>query len=78
MKGVSKLLNIFGQQQKEKFTDLAMAEVTTEGSLIAVNSAFLAVSWSGVGGCIGVFDSSNPSRISSSAPFVDIVVMFLM
>jgi hypothetical protein len=70
MKGVSKLRNIFGQPQKEKFTDLAMAEVTTEGSLIAVNSAFLAVSWSGVGGCIGVFDSSKPGRISSSTPII--------
>ena len=70
MKGVSKLRNIFGQPQKEKFTDLAMAEVTTEGSLITVNSAFLAVSWSGVGGCIGVFDSSKPGRISSSTPII--------
>ena len=70
MKQVSKLRNIYGDPKKEKFTDVLMAEVTSEGSLLAVNSSFLAVSWQGVGGCVGVFDANTPSRISSEIPLI--------
>ena len=70
MKQVSKLRNIFGEPKKEKFTDVAMAEVTSEGNLLAVNSTFLAVSWQGVKGCVGVFDSNTPTRISSEIPLI--------
>lgn len=88
MKQVSKLRNIYGEPKKEKFTDIAMAEVTSEGSLIAVNSTFLGVSWQSVKGCVGIFDSNVPpefrrkyhssgdtnhiSLISNSVPSVQI------
>ena len=65
MKQVSKLRNIFGEPKKEKFTDIDMAEVTSEGSLIAVNSTFLGVSWQSVKGCVGIFDANVPTRIQS-------------
>ena len=65
MKQVSKLRNIFGEPKKEKFTDIAMEEVTSEGSLIAVNSTFLGVSWQSVKGCVGIFDANVPTRIQS-------------
>ena len=70
MKQVSKLRNVYGDPKKEKFTDVRMAEVTSEGSLLAVNSTFLAVSWQGVGGCVGVFDANTPNRISSEIPLI--------
>ena len=70
MKQVSKLRNVYGDPKKEKFTDVLMAEVTSEGSLLAVNSTFLAVSWQGVGGCVGVFDANTPNRISSEIPLI--------
>ena len=70
MKQVSKLRNIFGEPKKEKFTDIAMAEVTSEGSLIAVNSTFLGVSWQSVKGCVGIFDANVPTRIPSEIPLI--------
>ena len=70
MKGVSKLRNVYGEPQKEKFTDVSLNEATTEGNLLAVNGSFLAISWQGVGGCVGVFDANKPSRISPEIPLI--------
>jgi hypothetical protein len=39
----SKLRNIFGETSKEKFEDARPNETTTEGSLIDVNTHFVAV-----------------------------------
>ena len=70
MKQISRLRNVYGDPKKEKFTDVLMAEVTSDGSLLAVNSSFLAVSWQGVGGCVGVFDANTPTRISTEIPLI--------
>ena len=68
MKLTSKYRNVYGAPQKDKFTDLRMAEITSEGSLLAINQSFLAVSWQGVGGCVGVFNPNTPSRIATEIP----------
>ena len=68
MKLTSKYRNVYGAPQKDKFTDLRMAEITSEGSLLAINQSFLAVSWQGVGGCVGIFNPNTPSRIATEIP----------
>ena len=39
----SKLRNVYGEVRKEKFEDVKPNDITTEGSLIDVNSHFIAV-----------------------------------
>jgi hypothetical protein len=39
----SKLRNVYGETHKEKYEDVKPHDTTTEGSLIDVNSQFIAV-----------------------------------
>jgi hypothetical protein len=39
----SKLRNVYGDASKEKFEDVKPNDITTEGSLIDVNTHFIAV-----------------------------------
>jgi len=41
---ISKFRNVYGEVSKEKFEDVKPNDVTTEGSLIDVNTHFIAVS----------------------------------
>ena len=63
----SKFKNALGADRKEKFTDCSVSTVSTEGRLIAVNSNFLAMSWSNMGEIV-VVDSSTPFRIKRDQP----------
>ena len=63
----TKFKNALGADKKEKFTNCSVSTVSTEGRLIAVNSNFLAMSWSNMGEVV-VVDSANPFRIKPNQP----------
>ena len=63
----TKFKNALGADKKEKFTNCSVSTVSTEGRLIAVNSNFLAMSWSNMGEVV-VVDSANPFRIKPDQP----------
>ena len=66
----SKYRNVFGSIKKEKFSDIDICEMSTEGNLMAVNSNFLAISWNSAGGSVAIFDASNPIRCPANLPLV--------
>ena len=63
----TKFKNALGADKKEKFMNCSVSTVSTEGRLIAVNSNFLAMSWSNMGEVV-VVDSANPFRIKPNQP----------
>ena len=63
----SKFKNALGFEKKEQFIKCSVSTVSTEGRLIAVNSNFLAMSWSNVGEIV-VVDSSKPISIHPNQP----------
>jgi len=56
----SKFKNAIGEDKKEKFTHCNLSQISTDGRLIAINSSFLAMSWSNEGEIV-VLDSNTPS-----------------
>ncbi len=66
----SKYRNVFGSLRKERFTDVDLTQMSSEGSLLAVNSSFLAVSWNSSGGSVAVFDASTPQRCAAETPLL--------
>ena len=66
----SKYRNVFGSLRKERFTDVDLSQMSSEGSLLAVNSSFLAVSWNSSGGSVAVFDASTPQRCAAETPLL--------
>lgn len=70
MKTFSKWRNIFGEAQKATFSDIKRIENNVEGSLIDVNTNFMAISWQGLHGCVAILDSSKPDRTPSNLPLI--------
>jgi hypothetical protein len=67
----SKLRNVYGEPNKEKFEDVYPHDTTTEGSLIDANAHFIALSWkTGGGGCVSVLDSTKFGRLSANIPLI--------
>lgn len=54
--------NIFAQTLKLKYTNIELKESTVEGSILAANGQFLAVSWNSMGGNVAIFNSNVPTR----------------
>ena len=60
----SKFKNAYLEAHKETFDNVSINQVTTEGSLIAVNANFIAMAWEGMGGPIAVIDTQKPTSVS--------------
>ena len=60
-----------GDAWKQKFEDVNPCQVTTEGSLIAANTHFLAVSWKSTGGGLAsIIDATKPQRVNQDQKFI--------
>ncbi len=60
-----------GEAIKETFEDVKPNDITADGTLINVNTKFVAMSWkcSG-GGPVAVFKADTPKRIEQNQPFI--------
>ena len=64
--------NIGGElSKKDRFMDIQSPESNVEGSLIDVNTNFLAVAWKGKNGNIAIFDTSKPDRTPMNYPLIN-------
>ena len=66
----SKYRNVYGQVKKEKFSDMDICEMSSEGQLMAANTNFLAISWNSSGGSVAIFEANNPIRCPADLPLV--------
>ena len=66
----SKYRNVYGEVQKDKFSDMDITQSSSEGQLMAANSNFLAISWNSTGGGVAIFNASTPVRCPANLPLV--------
>lgn len=66
----SKWRNIYGEEEKNHFSDIDAIDHNVEGSLIDVNTNFMAVSWKGLKGDVAIFDPSKPDRTPTTIPLI--------
>ncbi len=66
----SKYRNVFGEVKKDKFSNMDICEMSSEGQLMAANTNFLAISWNSSGGSVAIFEANNPIRCPANLPLV--------
>ena len=66
----SKYRTVYGEVQKERFNEMDITQSSSEGSLMAVNTNFLAVSWNSTGGGVAIFKADKPCRCPVHVPLV--------
>ena len=66
----SKYRNVYGEVQKEKFSDMDITQSSSEGQLMAANTNFLAISWNSTGGGVAIFNASTPVRCPANLPLI--------
>ena len=66
----SKYRNVYGEVKRDKFSDMDICEMSSEGQLMAANTNFLAISWNSSGGSVAIFQANNPMRCPANLPLV--------
>ena len=66
----SKYRNVYGEVQKEKFSDMDITQSSSEGQLMAANTNFLATSWNSTGGGVAIFNASKPVCFPVKFPLI--------